>query len=131
AGEAEGRQEAHAPGGAGGRAAGGVHRGTARRDGVGIVLDGGEEVKPGAGLYVHVPFCLTRCGYCDFNTYAGLDHLRSPYVEALLCESNLAARAWARTPFVSIFLGGGTPTTLPIEAMVRLLDHLRKEFTVI
>jgi len=88
-------------------------------------------VKPGAGLYVHVPFCLTRCGYCDFNTYAGLDHLRSPYVEALLCESNLAARAWARTPFVSIFLGGGTPTTLPIEAMVRLLDHLRKEFTVI
>ena len=36
------------------------------------------------GIYVHVPFCLTRCGYCDFNAYAGLDHLASRYVAALL-----------------------------------------------
>ena len=75
---------------------------------------------PGAGLYVHIPFCLTRCGYCDFNTYAGLDHLRLPYVEALRREAELAAPEWAGTPFVSVFLGGGTPTTLPIEAMARL-----------
>ena len=40
-----------------------------------------------AGLYVHVPFCLTRCGYCDFNTYAGLDHLKSGYVDALAAEA--------------------------------------------
>jgi oxygen-independent coproporphyrinogen-3 oxidase len=83
-----------------------------------------------AGLYVHVPFCLTRCGYCDFNTYAGLDHLRTPYVEAVRAEADLAAPAWRGSPIVSVFLGGGTPTTLPIPEMVRLLDHLRGAFSV-
>jgi oxygen-independent coproporphyrinogen-3 oxidase len=83
-----------------------------------------------AGLYVHVPFCLTRCGYCDFNTYAGIDHLRVPYVDALRREVELAAPDWSRTPFVSVFLGGGTPTTLPIEVMRALLDGLRAAFAV-
>jgi putative oxygen-independent coproporphyrinogen III oxidase len=83
-----------------------------------------------AGLYVHVPFCLTRCGYCDFNTYAGIDHLRLPYVEALRREAELARPAWEGTPFVSVFLGGGTPTTLPIDAMAALLDSLRGAFAV-
>jgi oxygen-independent coproporphyrinogen-3 oxidase len=83
-----------------------------------------------AGLYVHIPFCLTRCGYCDFNTYAGLDHLAPPYVEALLGEADLVAPAWDRAPFVSIFLGGGTPTILPVPQMVKLLDHLRATFDI-
>jgi putative oxygen-independent coproporphyrinogen III oxidase len=83
-----------------------------------------------AGLYVHVPFCLTRCGYCDFNTYAGIDHLRLPYVDALRQEVELAAPDWSGTPFVSVFLGGGTPTTLPIEVMRGLLDCLRAAFAV-
>jgi len=83
-----------------------------------------------AGLYVHVPFCITRCGYCDFNTYAGLEDLRSPYVGALMREAELASPAWSETQFVSLFLGGGTPTTLPIHDMVRLLDHLRATLDV-
>ena len=37
-----------------------------------------------AGIYVHIPFCLTRCGYCDFNAYAGLDELKPRYLRALL-----------------------------------------------
>ena len=68
-----------------------------------------------AGLYVHVPFCLTRCGYCDFNTYAGLDELRLPYVEALVRRRRLPGTVGPATPFVSMFLGGGTPTTLPTK----------------
>jgi oxygen-independent coproporphyrinogen-3 oxidase len=81
-----------------------------------------------AGLYVHIPFCLTRCGYCDFNTYAGLDHLQSPYAEALVREASLWSEEWSRVRFASLFLGGGTPTTLPIETLRSLLADLTARF---
>jgi putative oxygen-independent coproporphyrinogen III oxidase len=83
-----------------------------------------------AGVYVHVPFCLTRCGYCDFNAYAGLDHLASRYVSALLREAELAAPAWAGEEVVSVFLGGGTPTTLEVADLKALLIRLRDGFSV-
>jgi putative oxygen-independent coproporphyrinogen III oxidase len=81
-----------------------------------------------AGLYVHVPFCVTRCGYCDFNAYAGLDHLRSTYVAALLREAKIASAEWAGVTFVSVFLGGGTPTTLEAGDLAALLSSLRETF---
>jgi putative oxygen-independent coproporphyrinogen III oxidase len=84
-----------------------------------------------AGLYIHVPFCLTRCGYCDFNAHAGLDHLRSPYVQAVRRESDLVAPAWRGVRFVSVFLGGGTPTTLAPEAIHGLLRHLGGAFDLV
>jgi oxygen-independent coproporphyrinogen-3 oxidase len=83
-----------------------------------------------AGIYVHVPFCLTRCGYCDFNAYAGLDHLASRYVNALLRETELAAPAWTSEELVSVFLGGGTPTTLEVADLKALLARLRQAFAV-
>ncbi len=83
-----------------------------------------------AGLYVHVPFCLTRCGYCDFNAYAGLGHLAVRYVDALAAEADLWADAWTDEPFSSVFLGGGTPTTLATEDLARLLAHMRDRFHV-
>lgn len=83
-----------------------------------------------AGVYVHVPFCLTRCGYCDFNAYAGLDHLASRYVAALLREAELAAPEWAGEEVVSVFLGGGTPTTLEVADLKALLVRLRDGFSV-
>jgi putative oxygen-independent coproporphyrinogen III oxidase len=82
-----------------------------------------------AGLYIHVPFCLTRCGYCDFNTYAGLDHLAGGYVECLRREADLWAQEWREIEFVSLFLGGGTPTTVPASRLVNLLDELRTVFS--
>jgi oxygen-independent coproporphyrinogen-3 oxidase len=82
------------------------------------------------GLYVHIPFCLTRCGYCDFNTYAGLDHLKDGYVAALMTEAAMHADEWSGTPFVSVFLGGGTPTTLPVGRLRELLDRVRELYEV-
>ena len=83
-----------------------------------------------AGLYVHVPFCVTRCGYCDFNAHAGLGHLRSRYVAALVREADLAAPAWSGETFASVFLGGGTPTTLDVEDLQALLSRLRSTVDV-
>jgi putative oxygen-independent coproporphyrinogen III oxidase len=84
-----------------------------------------------AGLYVHVPFCLTRCGYCDFNAYADLGHLAGRYVEALRAEAGRAAPEWDGVTFASIYLGGGTPTTLEPATLGELLGHLRRRFDVI
>jgi oxygen-independent coproporphyrinogen-3 oxidase len=81
-----------------------------------------------AGIYVHIPFCLTRCGYCDFNAYEGLDELKPRYLRALMDEASLAAPGWEGTPFVSVFLGGGTPTTMVPADLRALLAHLRDRF---
>jgi putative oxygen-independent coproporphyrinogen III oxidase len=81
-----------------------------------------------AGLYVHIPFCLTRCGYCDFNAYAGLGHLAAPYVDALRREARLAAGDWKGVRFATIFFGGGTPTTLSSETIGMLIDSFQAQF---
>jgi putative oxygen-independent coproporphyrinogen III oxidase len=79
--------------------------------------------QPGFGVYVHIPFCLHRCHYCNFNTYEGVDDLHAPYVDALereICE--LPGELPAAT---SVFFGGGTPTLLPPSALARLLIAIR------
>jgi oxygen-independent coproporphyrinogen-3 oxidase len=83
-----------------------------------------------AGIYVHVPFCLTRCGYCDFNAYAGLDALKPRYLRALLAEAALAAPSWSGTQIASVFLGGGTPTTMSPPNLEELLSTIRDLFEV-
>jgi putative oxygen-independent coproporphyrinogen III oxidase len=83
-----------------------------------------------AGLYVHIPFCLTRCGYCDFNAYAGLDHLSGQYVDAVADEAEMTKNDWADAQFVSVFLGGGTPTTLGAGTLDGLLTSLRRTFRI-
>ena len=79
------------------------------------------------GVYAHVPFCLSRCHYCDFVTYTGMEGLRRPYAAALLAEAELAVAALgARPPTVtSVFVGGGTPTLLPAGDLGRLVGRLR------
>ena len=79
----------------------------------------------GAGLYVHVPFCLTRCGYCDFNAYEGMGHLAGRYVRALRAEADLMAEDWRGIPFGSVFFGGGTPTTLAVKSSSPQIIHRR------
>ncbi len=82
-------------------------------------------------LYLHIPFCRHRCGYCDFNTYAGLDNLIPAYTGALIAEAEwLAAAAGERLPVHTIFLGGGTPSLLPLDAMQRLLQALQAAYDV-
>src|ERR1700730_6114004 len=72
-----------------------------------------------ASLYLHVPFCHTRCYYCDFNTYAGILPMRDPYVRALLSEIALAGEMVRQANGAlrrsrTIFFGGGTPSLLSV-----------------
>jgi putative oxygen-independent coproporphyrinogen III oxidase len=87
------------------------------------------------GVYVHVPFCLTRCHYCDFVTYTGMEGLRRPYAAALLAEAELAVAqfggagagsAAGAAAVTSVFVGGGTPTLLPPGDLARVLGRLRE-----
>jgi putative oxygen-independent coproporphyrinogen III oxidase len=80
------------------------------------------------GVYLHVPFCQTRCHYCDFVTYTGMEALRRPYAAALAAEAELAVAALeeAEPPAVtSVFVGGGTPTLLPPADLAGVLVRLR------
>jgi oxygen-independent coproporphyrinogen-3 oxidase len=94
----------------------------------------------GLGLYVHVPFCAVRCGYCDFNTYtlreletgSGPSPASSPaaYVEAAVAEVRLAGEILAGVdrPLDTVFFGGGTPTLLPPGDLARVLEAARDQF---
>src|SRR6476659_11233847 len=97
------------------------------------------------GLYVHVPFCTTRCGYCDFNTYTAAELGAGPgatspssYPEQAIAEIRFARRVLARAgpgaedgvdlPVSTVFFGGGTPTLLPPSALGAILRVIDAEF---
>jgi putative oxygen-independent coproporphyrinogen III oxidase len=88
------------------------------------------------GVYLHVPFCATRCGYCDFNTYTALElgggATQSSYAETAAGEVRLARRVLgdADVAAATVFFGGGTPTVLPAKDLASLLDTIRGEFGV-
>ncbi|GAB7039947.1 MULTISPECIES: radical SAM family heme chaperone HemW [Catenuloplanes] len=84
----------------------------------------------GFGVYVHVPFCASRCGYCDFNTYTATElgggASRAEYAETVLAELRLASRVMTKKPekVDTVFVGGGTPTLLPADDLVRILEAI-------
>ncbi len=75
--------------------------------------------------YIHVPFCVHRCGYCNFTLIAGRDDLIEQYLIALERELSLLD---GRRPVETLFIGGGTPTHLPPAALERLLSLVSKHF---
>jgi oxygen-independent coproporphyrinogen-3 oxidase len=80
-------------------------------------------------LYLHVPFCTHRCGYCDFNTYAGLESHIPAYVTALCAEiAWLGETSPGKLPIHTIYFGGGTPSLLPAVELERILAALKDAF---
>ena len=100
------------------------------------------DANPGFGVYLHVPFCATRCGYCDFNTYTpgelGSDASPGTYLDAIVRELELAVgklegeRADGAgpgpRPADTVFVGGGTPSLLGADGLGRLLQGVRDTF---
>lgn len=82
-------------------------------------------------LYLHIPFCSHRCGYCDFNTYAGLESLIPAYVEALCVEiEGLARNAPEPLSVHTVFFGGGTPSLLPVGALTWIMEAIGHSFAL-
>jgi oxygen-independent coproporphyrinogen-3 oxidase len=84
--------------------------------------------QPFRNLYLHIPFCKHKCGYCDFNAYAGMDRLMPDYVDALERELASARERLAFDRLETVYLGGGTPSLLPADLVTRLLGFVRANF---
>ena len=90
-------------------------------------------------FYVHIPYCVKRCGYCDFNTYTpaelrdgakSVSTVSAGYVDALISELDFAEHRLGPRQVSSIFFGGGTPTLLPPEQLGRVLTAIESRFEI-
>lgn len=78
------------------------------------------------GLYIHIPFCIQKCKYCDFTSFAGMEHMADKYIKALENEM----RAYCGETVDTIFLGGGTPTVLTAKQLKKLAEMCFEFFDV-
>ncbi|MBU4213204.1 MAG: radical SAM family heme chaperone HemW, partial [Actinobacteria bacterium] len=87
------------------------------------------------GVYLHVPFCRVRCGYCDFNTYTATElgggasqasYAATAQAEVALAGQVLDRAGLPRRPVSTVFFGGGTPTLLPVDDLAAMLDAVRR-----
>ncbi|MGI5997203.1 MAG: radical SAM family heme chaperone HemW [Lutispora sp.] len=77
------------------------------------------------GLYIHIPFCLRKCLYCDFNSYAGKGMYEKPYVEALIKELKCYLNK-QEYRFRTVFIGGGTPTIINPENIAKIIGTIER-----
>ncbi len=83
------------------------------------------------GLYLHIPFCKSRCAYCDFFSTTKGEAVRSAFVDAL-CRELVLRRSYAGgAPVATVYFGGGTPSQLPAEDVARILGVLREHYTIV
>jgi oxygen-independent coproporphyrinogen-3 oxidase len=73
-------------------------------------------------LYLHLPFCASKCAYCDFNSIVGEERLREDYFTALLREVERCGGHYHERVFTTVYLGGGTPTLYEPVRLCQLLD---------
>ena len=74
------------------------------------------------GLYIHIPFCIKKCRYCDFTSFSGCESIFDNYIETLLKE----ARQYSNLLFDTVFIGGGTPTILPPHQLKKLISGIKE-----
>ena len=77
------------------------------------------------GLYIHIPFCVSKCHYCDFNSYADKSHLVERYQEVLLSEISQFSK---NREINTIFFGGGTPSYLPPDKVLQVMEMIKRSF---
>ena len=79
-------------------------------------------------LYVHIPFCIKKCAYCDFASYPGRSDAFPGYIDALMQEADTRIRELGSIAPETLYIGGGTPSILPLPLMEKLLEGLALRF---
>lgn len=82
------------------------------------------------GLYIHIPFCVKKCNYCDFLSAPATKQVQMAYMETLQKEIEEKATEYTDWSVDTVFIGGGTPTSVPYEAIVRIMDTVRAGFRI-
>ena len=82
-------------------------------------------------LYIHIPFCVRKCTYCDFASFAGKEHRMRSYVDLLLLECDQQLASLHNPDITSIYIGGGTPSILPAELFQCLLQGIHARFHIL
>ena len=81
-------------------------------------------------VYIHIPFCVRKCLYCDFNSYPGKEELYEPYVEGLKAEIRRDAARFPDARISTVYFGGGTPNVLSPDQLESILAEIRDSFDV-
>lgn len=81
-------------------------------------------------IYIHIPFCAQKCGYCDFLSFRTSDKSIKEYVDALLCEIKSEAPAYSNYHVISVFIGGGTPSFIDSKYICLIMETLRSHYDV-
>ena len=89
-------------------------------------------------FYIHIPYCIKRCGYCDFNTYTPAE-LQGPdlatvsqnYIDAVIKEISIAKKSVGEALVPTIFFGGGTPSLMPAHELARVIEAIRSQFNLV
>ena len=81
-------------------------------------------------VYVHIPFCVSKCNYCDFLSVPASENIQNAYVDQLLLEIRAAGLAYKNNFVTSVFIGGGTPSVLPAAQMQRIWNQLNDSFYI-
>ena len=82
------------------------------------------------GIYVHIPFCIRKCNYCDFPSYSNMDNIFSQYTNALCKEIEFVSEKYKNGLVDTIFFGGGTPSVLSAKDISRICNTIQKKFRI-
>ncbi len=81
-------------------------------------------------LYIHIPFCVRKCLYCDFLSFSADEKTKEKYIDALCEELMFIGKERCKASLSSVFIGGGTPSVLPAELIVRVMNCVKENFTL-
>ena len=82
------------------------------------------------GLYIHIPFCVKKCNYCDFNSAPFSDEIKELYFNALIKELKIKSGLFENKKIDTLFLGGGTPSTVSVDLIAKIFDCINSYYNL-